>query len=84
LLLWDSILLPTDSMERKDRRIYVTPVRTDMQSLCTNISDFFIADAKLQLTSTVHRNAHSSYGFIIVVREVYNWNLVLFGQFPGV
>jgi hypothetical protein len=47
-----------DSMKCKDRRIYVTPVRTDMQSLCTNISTLFIVDAKLQLTFTVHRNAH--------------------------
>jgi hypothetical protein len=68
----DGILLPVPaSMKCKDRRIYVTPVRTDMQSLYTNRSAFFTADAKLQLTFTVHRNVHSSYGFIIVVHEVY-------------
>jgi hypothetical protein len=36
------ILLPMpDSMKCKDRHIYVTPVRTDMQSLCTNRSALF-------------------------------------------
>jgi hypothetical protein len=71
-------VLHTDNMKCKDRRIYVTPVRTDMQSLCANRSTVFIADAKLQLTFTVQRNAHSSYGVIIVVAKYINWVLVLF------
>ena len=44
---------------------------TRNQSVLTEVPFFFIADAKFQLTFTLHRNAHSSYGVIIVVFEVY-------------
>jgi len=64
LFLWGGILLPTDSMKSKDRRIYVTPVRTDMQSFCTNRSDFLLLTYLLTYLLT-----HSLHGTEFILRS---------------